>query len=238
MFQGFIDAAEENQSDKPMHSEEPPEMNLFNQDLFANEATSKNVNKFDFKLPSNDTPSLFGTISNSDAPLEPKSETPPQTLNAPIFGNSSLFEENQSNDDTDVLKLLNLFHQDCNLSTSFNIQDLVNEVNSIRTENEQELERMIQQKVQKVVDDAKKGTAWQPLPCQSEKSKELLELLASHWKNKHVNGKKRFQSRKQNSKRYRKSKRGADYNERLAAKASKSKRKRKMKNRRRFKPYS
>ena len=93
MFQGFIDAAEENQSDKPMHSEEPPEMNLFNQDLFANEATSKNANKFDFKLPSNDS-ALFGTISNSDAPLEPKSETPPQTLNAPIFGNSSLFEVN------------------------------------------------------------------------------------------------------------------------------------------------
>ena len=65
----------------------------------------------------------------------------------------------------------------------------------------------------------------------------VLFLNFSDVRNKNCTGKKRFQSRKQNSKKYRKAKRGMDYQDRLAAKNKKSKRKRKMKNRRRFKPY-
>ena len=67
-----------------------------------------------------------------------------------VSGYVFLFEDDQNNqDDEAVMSLLNLFNSDCNLSTSFNIRDLVNEVNSIQTQQEQDLERLIQQKVQK-----------------------------------------------------------------------------------------
>merc|ERR1712150_382132 len=113
------------------------------------------------------------------------------------------------------------------------------EMDTIKAENEKDVERLIEQKVQKVIADSTKGDSLNPLPCQSEESKKLLAVLANHWKNKqsNQNGKKRFKSRKQNSKKWRKTKQANDYGDRLAAKVAKAKRKRKARHRQKFKPY-
>merc|ERR1712154_215773 len=132
-----------------------------------------------------------------------------------------------------MAKLLNLFSSDCSLASRFDIRQLMEEMDSIKAQNKEERDRMIEQKVQQVISDADSGNVNSPLPCQSEESKRMFSILSNYWKNKNSNqnAKKKFLSRKQNSKKWRKARKGSDYGDRLAAKALKSKRKKKQRNR-------
>merc|ERR1719384_700706 len=123
MFQAFLDL-EEDKSDQDLKDDTVGTDSL--QNIFSSGAKpsqSNATNQFNFQLPQSDTPSLFGSNSQSETPLfaDKKSDALSnhlQKLNSliPAFGTNSLFEDDQNEgDDTDVLNLLNLFNQDCNL---------------------------------------------------------------------------------------------------------------------------
>merc|ERR1719317_1178810 len=111
MFAAFLEIEQSKPDDSTSH--DAPEMTMFNQELFQNGAKPPEAPKFNFQLPVNDTPSLFGNNSKSDSPFEQKSEPPAAQPMIPTFGSNSLIEDDQNNqDDEAVMSLLNLFNSD------------------------------------------------------------------------------------------------------------------------------
>jgi len=251
-------------SDKPLFSQSL--QNAMLQMFSPNEERAKYENLFDstpisspISTPSNEPTSIFSSIqpgepsifsshafklptsenSKSTNTSKPSEKPNPLHSSVPQFGQNQQLQNLLQPEDTDDLgSLLQLFSRDCNLSTSFNVEQLVSEVNTINAQNELEFRARVEDKVRQVELDALAGNTHKPLPCQSAVSIKLLEVLTNHWKRRNglISNKQRFKTRKQNAKQKRKKKKSSDYGDKLASRYGRSKGKKKRWNKSK-KPY-